>query len=142
MPPTSKRLHREDWLNHALETLDKQGVEGLYVEPLARSLGVTPGSFYWHFEDRQAMLDAVADHVSRYMLEAMSRSAESTEGSPANRLLSLMEEISLQDRGRYEKAVRGWASTDPKIMKIVKEVDQKRLGYMTRAFEEIGFERE
>ena len=135
-----KRLSRNDWLQHAMETLRSEGVGGLQVEPLAKSLGVTAGSFYWHFKDRQNLLDAVLDHWTERMVTALNEHAPKFPGDPKTRLLSLIEEIELQDRGRYELAVRVWAFTDKRAQRAVKTVDRKRLDYVGGMFREMGFQ--
>ena len=48
------KLSRDDWLASSMDALLLEGVEGIHIEPLAKRLGVTKGSFYWHFKDRQA----------------------------------------------------------------------------------------
>ena len=53
------QLDRNDWIEAAIEVLADQGVAGLRVEVLAKNFGVTNGSFYWHFNDRQDLLNAV-----------------------------------------------------------------------------------
>ena len=56
-----RRLRREDWIDGAIGLLSDAGVEALGVNALAERLKVTKGSFYWHFRDRDALLDAVVD---------------------------------------------------------------------------------
>ncbi len=138
--PSSKRLSREEWIAHALETLQKEGVWGLRVEPLARSLGVTPGSFYWHFKDHQDLLDSVRDWWAQQMTDAVRRHAVEEPGDPGQRLLSIMEEITREDRVRFETAIRNWAATDPLVQRAVRHVDRIRLDYLRQLFEEMGFE--
>ena len=58
---TNDSLTREDWITGAWEMLGDAGLDGVRVEPLARRLGVTKGSFYWHFRDRQELLDVLLD---------------------------------------------------------------------------------
>src|SRR5664279_4441164 len=53
------RLGAEDWVQAGLRTLARRGVSNVRVERLARDLKVTKGSFYWHFTDRDALLDAM-----------------------------------------------------------------------------------
>ena len=54
----STRLNAETWERAALEAIAELGLPGVAVEPLAKKLGVTKGSFYWHFADREALLHA------------------------------------------------------------------------------------
>jgi len=59
--PHSTRLSADDWARAALELIAEQGVAAVAVEPLARRLGVTKGSFYWHFRSRDALLQAAIE---------------------------------------------------------------------------------
>ena len=52
-------LDRHEWIEAAIELLAEQGVQGMRVELLAKNFGVTKGSFYWHFKDRQDLVDGV-----------------------------------------------------------------------------------
>src|SRR5258706_13627413 len=56
------RLSADDWAQAALDVLGEQGLSAVGVEPLARRLGVTKGSFYWHFPSREALLTAALEH--------------------------------------------------------------------------------
>ena len=69
-PTKTKRLTREDWANAALKAISKQGLSGVAVEPIAKELGVTKGSFYWHFENREGLIDAVVEFWKRKNTEA------------------------------------------------------------------------
>lgn len=135
----SSRLRREDWLKHALEGLRREGVSGLRVEPLARSLGVTTGSFYWHFKDRQDLLDSLLDHWTEQMTRAVARRMTSDE-DPADQLRELVEEVAIEEWSRYEIAVRNWATFDTHARRSVRKVDECRLGYVTGLFLQLGFE--
>lgn len=140
-PQPSKRLHREDWLRHALETLRREGVSGLRVEPLAKSLGVTTGSFYWHFKDRQDLLDSVLDHWRDNMTGAVARRMSST-GEPKDLLRKLLLDITREQRNRYETAMRNWAAFDTHAAKSVRKVDDCRLAYVLGLFLQLGFSKE
>ncbi len=137
----SPRLHQEDWLQHALETLRKEGVGGLRVEPLARSLGVTTGSFYWHFEDRRDLLDRVLGHWADSMTRAIARRMTSQE-DPDTQLESLLGDVIRDDRSRYEIPVRNWANFDEQAAKAVRKVDECRLAYVNGLFLQLGFSEE
>jgi AcrR family transcriptional regulator len=56
---TGRRLSRADWIEGALHALAEGGLPALGVEDLAQRLGVTKGSFYWHFEDTEELLRGV-----------------------------------------------------------------------------------
>ena len=61
----SQRLNRGAWLREALEVLRESGIDHVKVEPLAKRLGVTKGSFYWHFKDRADLLRALPEHWAK-----------------------------------------------------------------------------
>src|ERR671911_1826652 len=63
-------LTAEDWIEAAYRAMAEGGVEAVAVEPLARKLGVTKGSLYWHFEDRKALLEALLERWERESTEA------------------------------------------------------------------------
>ena len=137
----AKRLHQEDWLRHALETLRREGVTGLRVEPLARSLGVTTGSFYWHFRDRKELLDRVLQHWTDKMTASVARRMRNTE-EPRAQLRALLIEITREERNRYETAMRNWATFDSAARKAVRKVDECRLAYVIGLFIQMGFDQE
>ena len=132
------RLHREDWLRHALETLRREGVTGLRVEPLARKLGVTTGSFYWHFKDRQDLLDQVLEHWTDTMTRAVAKRMTST-AEPERQLETLLAEVTREERNRYEIAIRNWATFEPGAGRAVRKVDECRMAYVNGLFLQIGF---
>ena len=70
------RLAPEDWIVAAVEALRRDGARGLRVASLARRLGVTPGSFYWHFRDREQFRDRILEHWTRRMIAAAADAAE------------------------------------------------------------------
>jgi AcrR family transcriptional regulator len=135
---STKKLTREDWLIAALEALVSTGSEGIHVEPLAVNLGVTKGSFYWHFEDLQDLLSSVIDYWAETMLGAV-RSHDDLTGSPAENLLQVMEDIAREDRGRYEAVMRTWAKCDERAAEAVSRVDAARMNWTVGLFTEMGF---
>ena len=124
--PKNTRLHREDWLAHALEALRCEGISGLRVEPLARSLGVTTGSFYWHFKDRRDLLESVLTHWTELMTDAIEERRLISE-DPKLRLTRLLRDITIEERNRYDLAVRNWATFDEMAQSAVRKVDECRL---------------
>jgi AcrR family transcriptional regulator len=59
---SSKRLSREEWLSRALQVLSREGKAKLKIESLTKNLGVTKGSFYWHFKGRAEFVRSLADY--------------------------------------------------------------------------------
>ena len=71
-PERTGRLSADDWAQAALDLIAEQGVAAVAVEPLARRLGVTKGSFYWHFPSREALLVAALERWEKVEQEVFS----------------------------------------------------------------------
>ena len=122
-----------------LEALRKGGVAGVRVERLAGEVGLTKGSFYWHFRDRGELLEALLDYWAREMTEAEFERIREVKGGLARRLAVLAEDVLDKGMGRYDPAVRAWARTDRKVAAAVAQVDRRRVRALTGLFEEGGF---
>ena len=138
-PTKRRRLTRDDWLAKALETLGRQGLAGVCVEPLADALGVTKGSFYWHFKDRDELLASLLDYWETEYTNGLDEHVRATSGDPEQQLLALLELIAREDTNRYDASVRAWAFHDDRAAVHLARVDQKRLDYVRRLFREMGF---
>jgi AcrR family transcriptional regulator len=136
-----KPLAADDWLQLALETLDNQGIHKVNVEYLARKLGVTKGSFYWHFKNRDALLKAMLDYwADNLTTKVIDRSAQDTYGAKET-LYKLMTIITNEQAGRYETAIRAWATHDEMARNKLQEVDRQRLKYFIKLFRNMKFEK-
>jgi AcrR family transcriptional regulator len=122
-----------------LEALRKGGVAGVRVERLAGQVGLTKGSFYWHFRDRGELLEALLDYWAREMTEAEFERIREVKGGLARQLAVLAEDVLDKGMGRYDPAVRGWARSDRKVAAAVAQVDRRRVRALTNLFEEGGF---
>jgi len=121
-----KNLTRKKWLEYALEILIKEGNTKLRIDHLVRCMGVTKGSFYWHFKDRDdfilSLIEYWADVSSLGVVEHMKQ----IQGSAEERLLELMQLIVINDLARYDIAVRAWALMEPGVAHFVEETDKWR----------------
>ena len=135
----SKKLSRDEWLSRALEVLSQKGSTKLRIDPLTESLGVTKGSFYWHFEDRADFVKSLAEYWAQYSTEQVIEMVNTTKGSASDRLLKLMEFVCLRDLGKYDVPIRSWATQEPAVARIVKKVDEQRLAFVRSLFSELGF---
>ena len=134
-----KTLTKDDWLRAAMELLRTRGIGGVRVLPLANALGVSRGSFYWHFEDRDDLLRCMLDWWDREMTDRVIRFANESRDSPQKSLMAVAEDVIRSDRNRYETAIRTWAEGDKRAAKTLKRVISKRLDYVTGLFREAGF---
>ena len=131
-------LTRQDWIEQGLKTLAETGVETVRVEPLAKVMGVTKGSFYWHFKNREDFLEAILQEWVNWQTNSIIEQVEALGGDATTKLLYLFE-LAIQDDGRAENAIRAWATSNSKITTVLAQVDQRRLNYTKDLFLEVGF---
>lgn len=127
------------WVAAGLEALRTGGIAGVRVERLAEDLGITKGSFYWHFRGRGELLEALLEFWAREMTEAEFERISQVKGGLARRLATLAEDVLERGVGRYDPAVRAWARSDRKVAAAVAQVDRRRVRALTGFFEEGGF---
>jgi AcrR family transcriptional regulator len=132
-----------DWIASATELLIDHGVDAVRVDALARQLGVTRGSFYWHFKDRDDLLRSMLNAWRDAATEQIITRFDNRHSDP--RML-IKELISLPFRGRsarraasIELAIRGWARRDAMARQAVDEVDERRISYQAQVFSALGF---
>ena len=134
------QLSTKDWLDQGLKTLAKSGFTALKAEPLAKAMGVSRGSFYWHFADIGAFHAAILKHwrevSAEQIIAALEASAE--EDNP----LSLLLNRAFGTKPSLEKAVRSWATIDPKARAAVLAIDRRRLDYLEHMLRQAGLEAE
>ena len=134
-----ERLSREDWLQAALETMRSAGIDGVKLVPLARRLGVTTGSFYWHFKNRRELHDALLEYWEREMTDAVIDAANAFAGSPRERIWRLMEQVMTAGLASLDLALWHWAQTDTGARRAFKRVLKKRFEFAARTFSQAGF---
>ncbi len=138
------RLQKLDWINAATQILKTEGVHKVKVEPLARILGVTRGSFYWHFTKRQDLLDAILAnwHSSTTVdiIEKLQQGQMSAKGR-LEQLLSLAFSVR-PDSLAVEHAIRAWSLSDSKVKAVVIQVDGQRIEYLKTLILALGWSEE
>ena len=136
-----KRLSRDDWLKNALN-LCLHGIEKVKVAPLAAQMGVTTGSFYWHFKNRRELLDALLEYWEREMTDAAITAATPYPGSPTERIFYLMDTVMTAGLARYDLPIWQWAQSDAHASRVLKRAVKKRFSFAAWMFTEAGFSRE
>ena len=134
-------LSKEDWLNTALVVLNEEGVNGLKVLPLSKRMGVTRGSFYWHFEDRDELLKQVLRHWDEELTGTVIAHARSLDVSPREKLEDVLTNVLLNRRDIYDKAISAWGAFDEEAAKVYNRVIRKRLRFMTSLLVESGVQK-
>jgi AcrR family transcriptional regulator len=133
------RTPRAAWVDAALQALAAGGPEAVRIEALAGALGVTKGGFYWHFADRQALLEEVLDAWERLSVDEAIEHVERDGGDARTRLRRL---FALSSTGgeltrtvlKSDLAVRDWARRDPAVAKRLARVDNRRMTYLRTLF--------
>ncbi|MCA9569872.1 MAG: TetR/AcrR family transcriptional regulator [Myxococcales bacterium] len=128
---------RDTWIEAGLGTLAAEGVHGVRVERLARDLGVTKGSFYWHFTDRAALLDALLAAWEARATDGVIARLEASGAPPADQLRQLVT-LAFAVPPDLDRSVRAWASRDPRVSAVLAGVDGRRLATLERLFTEHG----
>jgi len=131
------QLGPKEWIDAAYAAFERGGVSAVKVEPLAKELSVTRGSFYWHFKDRKALLLEVVRRWDAKETEAAISANENGGGDARSRLERLLQTCG-KDDGRLEIGMRSWAAGDADAREAIARIDQKRIEYMVDLLEEAG----
>ena len=135
------QLDPDRWIDEAIDVLAREGISGLRVEVLAKKCGVTKGSFYWHFKDRQALLDAVLEQWKRGRILDIEKTTSVTVGDERDQLHYAIELYGASKNRKgmsIELAIRDWARRDPGAAKVVEAVDLYRLECTRKLFVATG----
>lgn len=133
------RVSKSEWLMRALEVLSTEGVQGVRIERLARDLEISKSGFYWHFRDRNDLLEQLLDYWAYEYTEVVIQFQDLQEVTPETRLNQIESMIRKHNLAKYDLAIRAWAEHDETAAEIVSQVYQKRLGYLRKTFRELGF---
>ena len=134
------RLSRDEWLEHALEVISREPHGKLRIHELVKDLGVTRGSFYWHFKDREDFVRSLAEYYDRWSTDQVIEAVGAETGRPKDRLRSLMEFVFSNQIGRYEMAIRAWALQEPSVAAVIHRSERNRLEFVGSIFSEMGFD--
>ncbi|HYL68314.1 MAG TPA: TetR/AcrR family transcriptional regulator [Candidatus Limnocylindria bacterium] len=134
--PTS--LQPLDWIRAATARLSREGIEAVRVEVLARDLRVSKGSFYWHFRDRQDLLNSLLTHWEGEETAWLHQAAAS-EKSAAARWATFVERSADIERCRFEAAMRGWARREDRVAIRVAAIEKGRREFIADVLHVVGF---
>lgn len=143
--PTQRRkgtpLNEQDWVDAAMKILVNENVRGIRIDTLCAKLGVTKGSFYWHFGARNDLLVAMLKTWRRKMtlnvIKSITLSGE-TARERLRILLALPRRKNSPANARIEMSIRDWARRVQMPKEAVQEVDLIRMDYFTRLFRDMG----
>jgi AcrR family transcriptional regulator len=134
------RTPRSSWIDEGLRALAAGGPDAVRIEPLAQALGVSRGGFYWHFDDRHALLEEILDAWERLSVDAVIERVESEGGDAKAKLRRLSALAASSDEPvrieplRVDLAVRDWARREQTVAKRLRRVDNRRMDYLRSLF--------
>ena len=137
------QLSRTDWIEAGLEMIERDGMSGLRLSVLARRLGVTKGSFYWHFKDRDEFIEAIVttweeDSRAFFALAANEQDPEQR----IMRLYALLGERVGHKKGRFpDHSIFAWAHYERAIARRVAAVERERIDFTVTALRDMGVDR-
>lgn len=143
-PPRAKEpVGVAAWVSAAWAALAREGVDGVRIERLAARLGVTKGSFYWHFSDRAALLDALLEDWERRATTAVIEDVDGAAEDPRARLYLLLRSTTMVPSAPdVEQSIRAWGLKDKSVRRRLERVDARREAYVTSLLEAAGVPRE
>ena len=125
------------WIAAGLRLLAESGESAVGIEPLARRVGATKGSFYHHFADRPALLAALLEAWEARAGGLLER-VDAAGGGPAARFWALLETVIREGAASPEPAIRLWARGDEMARMTLARVDRARLDWLEDLFVELG----
>ena len=139
----SNKLTKLDWLQAGFRALTKAGPQALKAEPLAKSLKVSKGSFYWHFKDIAAFKSEMIQHWQQAATADVIKTVEAGPAHPVEKLQSLVRHSTSSPGAKYggpasESAIRDWSKYEPSIASIISDIDARRIAFTASLFQEAG----
>lgn len=129
------QLQRFDWLHQALEIFVGEGIEAVRITRLADDLGVTRGSFYWHFQNREELIDSLVSYWKDKNTAAITDSMTQAS-SLADGIFRFFETCidSQQFDPRLDLALREWARRSAPIHALLDQEDAARIEALQQFF--------
>ena len=128
------RTPRSSWIDAGLRALAAGGPDAVRIEPLAQELGVTRGGFYWHFEDRQALLEEMLDTWELRSTDEVLERVEREGGDPRAKVRRAGMLTFSRELLPIDLAIRDWARRDRAVARRLRRVDNRRMEYMRSLF--------
>lgn len=132
-------LSAGDWEQQALVLISEQGIRAVAVELLARRMGVTKGSFYWHFANRESLLEQSLIRWEKHDAANLQTSLNAIE-DPRERLRSFFRRTGREKLTHNVYSALCMASDHPQVEPLLERVAARRMHHIEKAFEEIGFD--
>jgi AcrR family transcriptional regulator len=138
---TRPRLSRQSWVQAALDAIAEGGLAAVTVVPLAKQMGATKGSFYWHFTNREALVQAALADWEHSHTAAVIAEIEASSDDPLQQLRLLFKRVTaLAARDRIELALLATAD-HPTVEPVLDRVTRRRIEFVAGRFQRLGFSR-
>ena len=132
------RLTVEDWIDAGLELIAQEGLRSVKIDLLCSRLGVTKGSFYWHFTSLESYFDALAEAWEEEQRRSHASLQALRDLEPEERLVSMMRHLTGPRQWILERAIREWARWDEEVADRVRASDRSIYHEVRRAFRDAG----
>jgi AcrR family transcriptional regulator len=134
-----QRLTRDDWITAALAAIADGGLAAVGVEPLAARLGATKGSFYWHFKNRDALLEAAIRRWEKETTTDVAAQVTAARDAPASQFRRLI--VSVIERAEQDRVAPALlaSANHPAVAPALERVTATRLGLITTVLRHLGF---
>lgn len=133
----ARSLTRDDWLDAAMTAMAHGGVRGIRVEPLAKVMRTSKGSFYWHFRDRADLIRATLERWEQLETDRVIEVVESTS-QPRERLRRLLAIAHRQDIARPDPSVALTGDHDDLVRVVLERVTARRIGFVADQLVALG----
>lgn len=141
----NKNSYRDSWIEAGFQMLAEGGIDSVRVDRISKKIGLTRGSFYWHFKSRAEFLDAMLELWHQKGTHDIIAIVEQEKLSPNKRLATLLNLTTKTPGPKYggkfaEMAIRIWGSKNPKAAKVIKQVDADRVAFVNKLLREMQVE--
>jgi len=138
-PTPASRLSREDWLDFGLTVLRDEGPQALKADPLCKRLGVTRGSFYWHFPSAGGFMLAVVERWEARATEQVISAIAQSKGDAREKLRFLLRKVGELDTQLYE-AINHLGGQHPELAGVLRRVHDRRVHFVEGLLASLGFD--
>jgi len=130
-------LSAADWEQAAVELIAEKGVQAVAIEPLARRMGITKGSFYWHFPNRESLLEQALQRWEEHDARNLSKSLGEID-QPRDRLISFFRRVGKEKLTHEVYSALCAAAGHPQVEPVLERVANRRMAHLSAAFREMG----
>ncbi len=134
-------LSAADWERAALELIAEKGVQAMAIEPLARRMGITKGSFYWHFSSRESLLQQALERWEEHDARNLSASLGEID-HPRDRLISFFRRVGKEKLTHEVFSELCAAAGHPQVEPVLERVANRRMQHLATSFQEMGMPEE